>query len=82
MNHLDMNFEADILMEQLKKLNQEDRVLIGLYFYERLTLDEMSIVLEQSNEVLRKRLTELIPMLKLRPVTNHNYSETQIEMFG
>lgn len=56
--------DAKFCLENLKKLDSEEQVLVGLYFYESLTVDEISVILEKdSNDIdvsLRKILSKIV----------------------
>ncbi len=62
----------DITLERLKQLNRQERILIGLYFYERLTIDEIAVVLQRSNQSVQSMLEEVFPKLFQEVVTVEN----------
>lgn len=75
--------DVDILLENLKRLRREERILIGLYFYEQLTISEIRDVLHRPIEEIREELARLLPMLVL-PDTDAGPSinATPIEIAG
>lgn len=62
----------DITLERLKQLNRQERILIGLYFYERLSIDEIAVVLQKSNRSVQSMLEEVFPKLFQEVVTVDN----------
>ncbi|GEM_PF-6541799 len=63
----------DITLERLKQLNRQERILIGLYFYERLSIDEIAVVLQQSSRSVQSMLEEVFPKLFRDVVTEENF---------
>lgn len=38
------------IVETLKNLSEEDRIILGLYFYEGLTADQIDIIMNHKNK--------------------------------
>ncbi len=73
---------VDILLGQLKQLKKEERVLIGLYFYEQLSLEEIAFVLHKSVEEIQKQLEQILPRLILKPEESSNFEPIGFEISG
>jgi DNA-directed RNA polymerase specialized sigma24 family protein len=52
---------ADILLQKLKRLSREERILLGLYFYEGLTIQEIVEVLHWDTFKIQSMLENLFP---------------------
>lgn len=46
-HHIVKQAEAELTAASLHQISVEDRLIAGLYFYERLTVDEISIMLRR-----------------------------------
>ena len=53
----------DITLGRLQTLEKQERILIGLYFYERLSVEEIAIVLQQSSDSIQTMLDGIFPKL-------------------
>jgi RNA polymerase sigma factor FliA len=62
---LDKNEEKQILLEALKRLNERDRLLLTLYYYENLNYQEISEVLNISVSRVSQIHTKIISKLKI-----------------
>ena len=49
------------LMDLFRRLSYEDKVLLGLYFYENLKVGEIATVLKCDAAVVVKRLNKMLP---------------------
>ncbi|GAB4380502.1 MAG: hypothetical protein Kow0042_30630 [Calditrichia bacterium] len=66
--------EMDILMEQLKKLSRKDRIIMGLCFYENLSVEETAEILGESTEYIKERLAKILPAMQSRKLSAQNES--------
>ncbi|HFE64572.1 hypothetical protein B1H10_00920 [candidate division KSB1 bacterium 4484_188] len=73
---------VDILLAQLKKLSHADRVLLGLYFYEKLSIEEISVILSTSPRMVESDLERIAPYLELKPISTHESRDAFSEIFG
>lgn len=73
---------VDILLGQLKQLNKEERVLMGLYFYEQLSLEEIAFVLGKSEEEVQAQLEQILPRLILKPEETSSFEPIVFEISG
>lgn len=62
-HHIVKQAEAELTAASLHQISVEDRLIAGLYFYERLTVDEISIVLEADTESIRTSLNNVFSAL-------------------
>jgi len=60
--------DAKFCLENLKKLDSEEQVLVGLYFYESLTVDEISVILEKDRKDVDVSLHEIFSKIAKKPV--------------
>jgi len=74
--------EVDILLEQLKKLSREDRILVGLYYYEGLGVEEIAGILNWNAEKVRTGLNRIFPHLFLKPSSSSDEMDMILELFG
>ena len=73
---------VDILMEQLQKLRQEERVLIGLYFYEELSIDEISDLLSIKAVRVKQMINQILPKLMLSGNRQKKIDKSFLEAYG
>ncbi len=81
MNRHHLKPEVDILMGKLKKLSSQDRMVLGLYFYERLTVDEISALLGWSGAEIEKMLKKILPEIVINPLEMNHSEYSSLEMF-
>jgi RNA polymerase sigma factor for flagellar operon FliA len=62
---LDKNEEKQILLEALKRLNERDRLLLTLYYYENLNYQEIAEVLNISVSRVSQIHSKIIGKLKI-----------------
>ena len=63
MQHHIVKQAEELTAATLHQISVEDRLIAGLYFYERLTVDEISIVLEADTESIRASLNNVFSAL-------------------
>lgn len=80
MNRHHLKPEVDILMGKLKKLSSQDRMVLGLYFYERLTVDEISGLLGWSGAEIEKMLKKIFPEIVMNPLEMNHSEYSSLEM--
>lgn len=59
--------DAKFCLENLKKLDSEEQVLVGLYFYESLTVDEISVILEKDRKDVDVSLRKIFSKIVKKP---------------
>ena len=59
--------DAKFCLENLKKLDSEEQVLVGLYFYESLTVDEISVILEKDSSDIDVSLRKIFSLIVKKP---------------
>lgn len=59
--------DAKFCLENLKKLDSEEQVLVGLYFYESLTADEISVILEKDSKDVDASLHKIFSKIVKKP---------------
>jgi DNA-directed RNA polymerase specialized sigma24 family protein len=74
--------EVDILLQNLKKLSQDDRVLLGLYFYEKLSVEEIATVLRWEMGQVKRSLDQIIPLLTSKQPATNEFEHSFTEFFG
>jgi DNA-directed RNA polymerase specialized sigma subunit len=74
--------KVDILMEQLQKLRQEERVLIGLYFYEELSIEEISDLLSIKAIRVKEMINQILPKLLLTGERQEKLNKSFLEAYG
>ena len=74
--------EVDILLQQLKQLSRNDRVLLGLYFYEKLTVEDIASVLSIEQKKVKTALNRIIPYLKKKPFSVKSRNKSYLEISG
>ena len=52
--------EHEIVLQMLHDLNQLERNILGLYFYEKLTVDSISVLIDIPVESVKSHLTSVI----------------------
>ncbi len=67
---------VDIMLGQLKKLKRNERVLLGLYFYEQLSIEEIAFILKKSVSEVQSQLEQILPRLIL-----NTKKDAQLEPF-
>lgn len=78
-----INFEdVDILMKQLKKLDRDERVLIGLFFYEQLSVDKIAEILSLESSRVRRKIDRILPQLIVTPESAEQPGESLRELYG
>lgn len=55
--------ELQVLLDRLKGLEHEERIIIGLYFYESLTVEEIAAIVNQQSEQITRLLQQIYPKL-------------------
>ncbi|RMF61112.1 MAG: hypothetical protein D6748_02390 [Calditrichaeota bacterium] len=63
---------VDITLGRLKKLSKSERILVGLYFYERLSIEEIALVLQKSNQSIQEKLNQIYCKLLNEPVSEQS----------
>lgn len=74
--------QIDILLAQLKKLSRADRILLGLYFYEKLTIQEIAVILGISPKSVEADLERIAPCLEFEPASSREPRDVFSEIFG
>lgn len=62
--------DAKFCLENLKKLDSEEQILVGLYFYESLTADEISVILEKDRKDVDVSLHKIFSKIVKKPAGN------------
>ena len=57
-----MHLNTTACVNRLANLDQGNRLLLGLYLYERLIVDEIAAVLSQTPSVIEKHLNAALEM--------------------
>ena len=68
-NISDLQHNQDITFGRLQQLDQRERVLVGLYFYESLSVDEIGMVLHQSSSEIHRQLKAILGRVAGQEVT-------------
>ena len=68
-NMSDLQLNQDITLGRLQQLDQRERVLVGLFFYESLTVDEISMVLHQDRSEIHHQLQAILGKVAGQEVT-------------
>lgn len=74
--------KIDILIHQLKKLSQDERILLGLYFYEKLTVEEIGAVLHREPSAVVQILKRILPHLHVKQESLSDQQNLMSEIFG
>ncbi len=83
MNKEDLgSVRVDIVMDQLKKLDKNERILIGLYFYEQLSIEEIAVILSIDERDIREQLYRVLPKLRFISETEINSNTIFSEVYG
>lgn len=53
----------DITLGRLKQLSHEERILIGLFYYEKLSVPDIATALQTTAEQVQKALLKIYPKL-------------------
>jgi hypothetical protein len=61
-------FSSDKILEVLKKLEAEEQILAGLYFYESLSVDEISIIIQKHRNEIRSSLNTIFTKISGTPL--------------
>ena len=61
-------FSSDKILEALKALKSEEQILAGLYFYESLTTEEISIIMKKNREEIRSSLKTIFTKISGLPL--------------
>jgi len=69
--------DAKFCLENLKKLDSEEQVLVGLYFYESLTVDEISVILEKDSSDIDVSLRKIFSLIVKKPAGKKEKSNTK-----
>lgn len=59
--------EVDILMGQLKELSHPERVLLGLFYFEQLSAEEIAPILSMKVSQVYENLNRILPHLHQKP---------------
>ena len=51
---------GEFALAHLRDLNRNDKILVGLYFYESLSIEEIALVLQESSEQIQSKVNALI----------------------
>ncbi len=76
------SWEVDVLIGQLKKMSRNDRILVGLYFYEGLSVEEIALILNWSTEKVRVGLNRIFPRLVVKSSASSDEKDLVLELFG
>lgn len=57
---VDKKLNLENVLEALRKLDSEEQLLAGLYFYESLTIEEISLILQKSKQDIRMSLEAIL----------------------
>ncbi len=74
--------EQDIVVAALKQLSNQERVILGLYVYEGLNVEEIAEVLNQSSMKVTSWLQEIFKKIQLVHVENDPYGDLVNQIFG
>jgi hypothetical protein len=68
--------EADFAAAFLTQIDPEERLIAGLFFYEQLTIDEISIILKQEKSAILNALNNIFKAL----IPEENDSKTSVSV--
>ena len=61
-------FSSDKIFEVLKNLEAEEQILAGLYFYESLSVDEISIIIQKHRSEIHSSLNTIFTKISGTPL--------------
>lgn len=67
--------------EDLKQLNRSERILVGLYFYESLSTEEIALVMQKSTDVVEGALENVFVKLTQSVTVETESAEFAAELF-
>lgn len=73
--------DVDILLGQLRKLEKADRLLVGLHFFEKLTIEEIALIMGLTPDEVQNHLDRIKPLL-ITTMTEDQATETISEMMS
>ena len=76
------NEQVDILLEQLKALSQEDRILLGLYFYEKLSFNEIAVILNRNVQAVEQHIQRISAYISVKTAAMAESEDHFMEIFG
>jgi DNA-directed RNA polymerase specialized sigma24 family protein len=59
---------SDKILEALKKLESEEQILAGLYFYESLSVEDISVVMQKARKEVRSSLNTIFTKISGTPL--------------
>lgn len=71
-----LDLTADQAQVTMKNMTADDRLLLGLYAYESLTVNEMSLVLQQDEETIAAALNSALEKLLAGTPTQQSQNNT------
>ncbi len=77
------NTHPDILLSQLRELSLNERTILGLFFYEKLTVIEIATVLNWQIQKVENTLQRVLPrLLTVQNDKDPATEYTEMEMSG
>ncbi len=75
-------FHVDITLGRLKQLNQTERTLIGLFYYEELTVEEIAIILQRDKDQVQTDINNIFPKVFASPSRQEALGKMTSEVIG